>query len=171
MIKKILKSWKISAIIMIISVILNIVLLCQPVVGTYTGATKYSDYYYSSSFNTEIHFDGGYATIKLYRQGENPTYYAGIYKVIDDEIRLIVFNYTEFSSFFNIEPLRETYTRNSVFSISYGENQYTSGLAIFLQIFYAIVELIFLIRFILQFSQFIKERENLEEQNNVQSNS
>ncbi len=169
MLKRVFKNWKFSALVLGIFIILNITLLCQPVLGKYSGVTNpSSNYYYSSSYNTDITFKGGRATIN-HHKSDDQTIYAGVYEIVDDEIRIVCFNYTEFNSFFDVKATRGTYTRNSVFSISSGENQYTSGVAVFLQVFYAIIELIFLIRLISQLIQLKKDAQETTEQNYIQT--
>ena len=152
LLKKCLNNWKFSATVLVMSVILNIVLLCQPVFGTYRGVTeyKYSGMYYSSSetYQTTLSFNGGCATVNYRKEGKT-AYNAGVYQKIGNEI-VIITSLTNPNGGSNLETRRRVFTRDSVFTLSQGENQYTSSGAIFAQIILAISELVFLIRVILQ---------------------
>lgn len=161
MFKKVLKNWKFSFLIFLVFVVLNIILLCQPVVGTYRGITEpQGSSYYSDSYYTKIKFNNsGFVSIEHYKDEETSSIYAGIYQSIDSDdgnyIRIFAFDCTYFNSnsSYAVTPARQSYTRNSVFSISSNDNTYTSGLAVFLQMLFITIEFIFLIRFIFQAKQ------------------
>lgn len=165
LIKKCSNNWKFSAAVLIVSLILNIVLLCQPVFGTYTGVTeyKYSGMYFSNTetYQTTLSFSGGCATVN-YTKGNETAYNAGVYQKIDDEI-VIITSLTNPNGGSSLDTRRRVFTRDSVFSLSQGENQYTSISAIFIQIVLAVIELSFIIRLISQLK--LKKSENNESNN------
>ncbi|MBQ4511220.1 MAG: hypothetical protein II984_10885 [Clostridia bacterium] len=157
MLQNLLKKSKFSIAILIVAVILNIIFLCQPVVGTYSGVTKYGSSYYTSSFNTKLEFKRGYVYGSNSQNGETENY-VGLYQRVKsknddnktvDKIVLISFPTNSYSS--SVSTYKDTFIRRSVFTLSKGDNTYTSATAVFLQIFFCCLEITFLIRFISQY--------------------
>ncbi|MBQ3572019.1 MAG: hypothetical protein IJA15_04245 [Clostridia bacterium] len=149
--KKMFKNWKFSIIVLLLIVIFNIVFLCQPVYGIYRGTTTYSGWY-SESYETKIQFDDGYAQVvysRNYNGKQQVANNVGIYQRVDDKIIIISFLTNPDES--DLDTRKRIFTRNSVFSLSNGENIYTSKGSVFLQIGFAIVEIILLVRFVVQF--------------------
>ena len=151
LVKKCLNNWKFSAIILVVSVILNIIFLCQPVFGTYRGDTKYRAYINGSekseTYQTILSFNGGCATVN-YTKGDTTSYNVGVYQKIENEIVIITsLTYPEGVS---LDTRRRFFTRESVFVLSQGENQYISGSAISTQTILTIIDLVFVIRVISQ---------------------
>ncbi len=149
MIKQIRGDWKFSCGLLILLVIFNIVFLCQPTFGKYTGTIRYNSYPYGSeSYQTEIDFKGGCVCVAFTRHGDT-AHEAGIYQKIEDKIVLITF-YTNPTH--QQETHKRIYTRDSVFALSSEETVFTSTSAILLQIALSIVELIVFSRFVWQFA-------------------
>ena len=147
--KTLFKNWKFSIFTLIVLVVLNIVFLCQPVFGTYRGTTTYSGWY-SENYGTKLQFDDGYAQVVYSRNYNGEQQVAnniGIYQRVDDKIIIISFFTNPGES---LDTRKRIFTRNSVFSLSYGENVYTSAGAVVLQIAFSIAEIVFLVRFVTQ---------------------
>ena len=149
--KMLFKNWKFSIFALILIVVLNIVFLCQPVFGTYRGVEKYENY--GASFNIELKFSNGFVSMSEKRNYPGDIYYQyniGTYERYGDKIFCIVHRVNDPSSS-HIYLDERSYTRDSVFSLSSGEGEYTSIGAVVLQIAYSIAEIVFLIRFVSQF--------------------
>ena len=148
--KKLLKNWKFSIIVLVLIVIFNIVFLCQPVFGTYRGTTKYSGWY-GEHYETKLQFDDGYVQVvysRNYNGEQRVANSIGIYQRVDDKIIIISFLTNPNES--DLDTRKSIFTRNSVFSLSYGDNAYTSAGAVVLQIVFSIAEIVFLVRFVFQ---------------------
>lgn len=143
--KKLLLNWKFSIFVFIVVAILNIVFLCQPVVGTYKGVTKYSGFY-SYAYDTSLSFNNGVATVS-YRNYIQTSYNVGLYQRIDNQI-IIITCLADPNE--NLDMRKRVFTRESVFKLSDGDNKYNSTIAVLLQLGFVIIESVFLIRFILQ---------------------
>ncbi len=161
--KKLFKNWKFSIIVLVLIVIFNIVFLCQPVFGTYRGTTTYSGWY-SKNYETKLQFDDGYAQVVYsmnYNGKQQVSNNIGIYQRVDDKIIIISFLTNPDES--DLDTRKRIFTRNSVFSLSSGDNVYTSAGAVVLQIVFSIAEIVFLVRFVSQLKRrniIKKESEN-----------
>lgn len=149
--KKLFINWQFSILIFVLVVILNIIFLCQPVVGSYKGITKDSGSYYSEAYDTRLSFNNGVATVTYTRNyyNEKPiAYNVGVYQRIDNQIIIITFSMNPNES--DLDMRKRVFTRESVFTLSFDDNKYTSAISIFLQLGFVTLELVFLIRFVLQ---------------------
>lgn len=149
--KKLFINWKFSISVFIVVVILNIIFLCQPVVGSYKGITKDSGSYYSETYDTNLSFNNGVATVTYTRNLNNEkttAYNVGCYQRIDNQIIIITFLTNPNES--DLDMRKRVFTRESVFTLSSGYNKYTSTISVFLQLGFVTLELVFLIRFVLQ---------------------
>lgn len=161
--KKIFTHWKFSIFTLIVLVVLNIVFLCQPVFGTYRGTTKYSGWY-GENYETKLQFDDGYAQVVYSRNYNGKQHVAnniGIYQRVDDKIIIISFLTNPDER--DLDTRKRIFTRNSVFSLSSGDNVYTSAGAVVLQIVFSIAEIVFLVRFVSQIKDKNKTEKELEE--------
>lgn len=167
MIKNLLKNSKFSIVVLITTVILNIIFLCQPVVGTYSGVTKYKDSYFTNSYNTRLEFKNGCVYETNSKNGESE-YYVGLYQRVksinDDETvdKIVIISFPTNSYSSSTSTYKDTFIRRSVFTLSKGNNIYTSASAIFLQILFCCLEITFLIRFV---SQYKSEKEAVNKTN------
>ena len=165
-IKKCFSDWKFSAVVLVISIILNIGLLCQPVFGTYTGLTEYRYAFSSSEFyQTTLSFNGGCATVN-YADAYVTAYNAGVYQKIGDKIVIIIFD-TNPDGGSGLDTRKRVFTRESVFVLSQEENQYTSLSAVFAQGVLAVIELVFVTRVILLQKAEMKKSEASEKNNSA----
>jgi len=147
--KKIFSSWKFSICVLIITVILNIILLCQPVFGTYSGTVKDTRWYSTTYTDTKINFESGFATIE-WGNGKDVATNVGIYQKVENKIVIITFSTNTDSQ--SLDNRKRIFTRHSVFSISWDETEgeLCSKDAIWAQIGLGILEFVFLFRFISQ---------------------
>lgn len=143
----------ISVLILLLSIILNIVLLCTDVFrGRYTCSDekyRYEITFYDNTFAKETRvkksfsqFDGLFNV--TYKAGQLVGYDYGFYQYIksseykDAEYNTIILDSSRYSS-----STLYRYTRNSVFSFTYetknNKETYTCGVAVFLQVLYALL--------------------------------
>lgn len=111
-------NWKLNILFMVVLVILNIILCCQPTLGTYRGTIKSYEYNYSA----KMKFDDSIATINFSRKinGKDTMtgYNIGVYQIVKGEIVAITYSLNTNSSSVS-EARKWIIKRNSVFSLTY----------------------------------------------------
>lgn len=144
--KSFFRNWKCSLFILVTVIIFNIVFLCLPVFGTYAGVTRSS---WDRSYDTKIKFNNGITHIEYsaYDGDEKEySYFLGLYQKVDDEIVIIRMS----TNYDSATIYRDKYKRQSVFTLTKNDNEFTSTSAILMQVGFAIIEFVFILRFIAQ---------------------
>lgn len=145
MLRKIFSNLRVLAVILALLLVVNIIFLCQPVFGTYTGVSDYTAYYGSGDdYLTKMTFNGGCVNI-TFTKGDRIETEAGVYQKVGDKIAMITFD-TDAGHQVKTTHNR-TCVRKSVFVLEYGRYSDSAGVnlisayAVWMQIALGVAEL------------------------------
>ena len=116
MMRKIFGNLRVLAVILALLLVVNIIFLCQPVFGTYTGVSDYTAYYGSGDdYLTKMTFNGGCVNI-TFTKGDRIETEAGVYQKVGDKIAMITF---DTAAEHKVTTHERTCVRKSVFVLEY----------------------------------------------------